>query len=604
MLNQKKEIGMKKGGIIFFLIVFAIGPTAINAKTLYDNFSGTALDPNKWQHTEFVRQVSGGKLISKIQSSTENTIWRNTTHFLNMPSINVIQCEIIVNEATLDTGTDTESFARIDGFFYNSQGLGGASGDVFAAIHIGDRGNGLEAYWEVSEALDDDLTNFNVVNGEIPVQGIDFGNAYTAKLEYDGANTFTFTVAGVSATFDTGPARKGAAVTQYKGLSVGAYSNGGSGTGFASASFDNVYINNQGTLYDDFSTAPLDETKWQNREALREIDDGMVWLVSHSTGGRWDTGLSFSEIHPYIEATVRVDSSSKIEPGDRGIARLDGYFYNDTYGPGNYNKYQGNVWSGIWINYFGDGTLRAACSADKTLDADDTQWKNLFYRDFNLPIVLDRDYRLSVQFTGSHLRYIIKDTVTGRMDVFGYEIKSSVYEPYDEYRTLLSRVFGNSTGGYMAVKFDDINVDVAEPAATFDATGDWEISGSHPWSFSGCDLPDVNDTSPISITQTGNEFTMVVHEDEGDMTIEGKVYGNSYTFLRRDEENGETEIVYGVFNLSQDTSGGGNVTFVWTDGIDYCETGFDIALAKTTTDGSDGDGGGGGGGCFVSGLNK
>jgi hypothetical protein len=169
------------------------------------------------------------------------------------------------------------------------------------------------------------------------------------------------------------------------------------------------------------------------------------------------------------------------------------------------------------------------------------------------------------------------------MDVFVYEISTSVYEPYENSLGLLSRVYGNSTGGYMAVEFDDVYMDVAEPAATYNATGDWQITTSNPWAGSGCDLPDVGETSPVTITQNGNDLTMVVHDDEGDITLTGFVYGDTYAFMMTEENIGETEITYGIFRLSQNTSGAGNVTFIWTDGVERCELGFDVTLAKLSS---------------------
>jgi hypothetical protein len=584
---------------LIFLVVCTFGIQPVTAKTLYDNFSGDFLDSSKWNQGEFVREVSEGKLVMKIHNRTTEEVVRKTAPFVNPSSINTIECDILVSEATLDSGTDPASVARIDGRFYNAQNSGTERGDIWAGLFIGDRGNGLEAWWYVSEATDDAGNNWDDKgNGSLDVPGgLSFNQSYTVKIDYNGANEFTFTVAGVSSSF-IGPVRQAAEFTKYKALETVVNTDGGAGNGYVSASFDNVLTN--GTAYDDFSTAPLDQTKWENLEFVREIENGRLRLTSHSTGDRENARLNFIENPPFIEATVRIDSSSMIDPGDRGITRIDGYFYNDTFGPGNFNGYEGNVWSAIYINYYGDGTLTAACTGDRTLDAADTQQDNLFYREFNLPIVTDRDYKLSIQFTGSYLRFIIKDTVTGRMDVFGYEIITPVNEPYDESRSLLSRVYGDSTGGYMAVEIDNVYTDVAEPVATFDATGDWKLKASNPWTDGVCELPEVGDAA-VTITQVGNDLTLVVHdEDDGDTTLTGFVYGNAYTFKVTSEDGGETETVYGIITLSKNTSGTGSITFIWTDDFERCEAGFDVAISKP----SNGGGGGGGGGCFISAMNK
>ncbi len=184
------------------------------------------------------------------------------------------------------------------------------------------------------------------------------------------------------------------------------------------------------------------------------------------------------------------------------------------------------------LNYNSDGTLKAKCSGDRTLDAGDTQWEDLFYKEFHVPIIFDRAYRLSIHFDGSELRFSCQDTVTGREDIFRYEITTAVYEPYEEYMTLLSRVYGNAAGGYMAVEFDDVYVDIAEPPATYDASDEWELTGSNPWSDSECDLPDVGDSIDLTITQDGNDFTMVVHSDEEETYVRWHaVYGETYRFV-------------------------------------------------------------------------
>ena len=591
---------------LIFLVVCILGIQTATAKTLYDNFSSNLLDSSKWNEGEFVREVSQGKLVMILHNSPTEEYIRKTSPFLNPSSINTIEFDITLSAVTLDSGTDPESFARVDGRFYNAQNSGTERGDIWAGLYIGDRGSGLEVWWYVSEATDDGGNNWDDKgSGSLDVPGgISYNQSYTVKIDYDGANKFTFTVAGVSNSF-TGPVRQGAAYTKYKALETIVYTNGGAGDGSISALFDNVLIN--GSAYDDFSTSPLDQTKWVEQESAREIDNGKVRLVSHSTGNRENTRLNFVQISSYTEATIRINSSSMIDPGDRGIARIDGYFYNDTYGPGsgsNYNGYEGNVWVGFYLNYYGNGTLKAACSGDRSSDAADTQQDNLFYREFNLPIVLDRDYKLSIHFTGSSLRFIIKDTVTGQMDVFGYEISTSVYEPYDKYVSFLSRVYGNSTGGYMAAEFDNVYTDVAEPVATFNATGDWKLTTSNPWTDGACELPEVGDTTNVTITQDSNDFTMVVNDnDEGDITLTGNVYGDTYTFKVIVEDDGETEVLYGAFTLSKSTSGTGSAAFIWTDGVERCESGFDIAFAKSgTSDG--GGGGGGGGGCFIETLNN
>jgi len=462
------------GMIVFFVCSFSF--STVQSKTLYDSFSGTTIDPQKWNDYELVREVVNGKLLSKVGNSANVDDVRNNTPFQNPGSITVIECEITVFQAVLDTGTNLQSVARMDGRFYNTLNEGTEKGDIWAAVSIGDQGSGIEAWWEVWEATDDNGDSWEEKGGgTLDVPGLAYGQAYQVKIDYDGNNNFTFTVHGVDG-FLTGPARLAAENVSYKALETVVSSDGGAGNGFVSASFDDVHVNDQGSAYDDFSISPLDQTNWQDLEFVREVDNGKLRLTAHSDGEREQSRVGFPQIDPYIEAKITIKSNSTIASGDRGIARIDGYIYNDTYGPGNYVGYTGNVWAAIDINYYGDGTLAAKCYGSKALNADDTESEDLFGRTFNLPIILDRAYKLSIHFDGSRLIFTCKDTVTGRMDVSVYNIETSIYEPFDAFRALRSRVYGSSTGGYMAVDFDDVYVDVAEPAATYDANGDWEIT--------------------------------------------------------------------------------------------------------------------------------
>jgi hypothetical protein len=375
---------------------------------------------------------------------------------------------VVVN---LDAGTDNVSFSRVDGRFYNTLNLGTEKGDVWASVNIGDRGIGLEAWWQVFESLDDAGDTWEEKGtGTLTVPGLTEGNPYTTKIEYDGTNGFTFTVAGVSAPF-TGPARQGAEFQSYKGLETGAY--GSSGKGYTSALFDNVYINNQATVYDDFSTAPLDQTKWEHLEFVREIENGKLRLIANSDGDRETSRIEFVGINPYTEATVTVKSESWINSAAKGRTRIDGFFYNDTYGPGSYNGYEGNVWAQVYIDYYDDGTLEAKCYAERVMDADNTSWQELFFQSFPMSIMVDRPYTLSIHFTGTKLIFTCKDTVTGGKVFTEYQITTPANEPYNNFRSLLSRVYGEGSSGYMAVEFDDVYVDIAQPLFTDIPPGFW-----------------------------------------------------------------------------------------------------------------------------------
>ena len=141
--------------VLIFLVVWFFGIQTVTAKTLYDDFSETYLDSSKWNNPEFVREVRQGTLVMKVHNSTTAENARNNTSFSNASSINIIECDISVGVVILDSGSDPESMARVDGRFYKAQASETELGDIWVGLNIGNRGSGLEAWWEVWEATDD-----------------------------------------------------------------------------------------------------------------------------------------------------------------------------------------------------------------------------------------------------------------------------------------------------------------------------------------------------------------------------------------------------------------------------------------------------------------
>ena len=120
--------------------------------------------------------------------------------------------------------------------------------------------------------------------------------------------------------------------------------------------------------------------------------------------------------------------------------------------------------------------------------------------------------------------------------------------------------------------------------ATYDATGRWCCSDSNVWvnpGNAGC-TADPAETSCITITQTGNNFTVV----DGDQTFTGTVNGTTYSFSCGYVDGEGTDItISGQFTLSSCSSGCGSVTWSATDGPYYCNGGNDITLTKVYTQG-------------------
>ncbi|MCK5097315.1 MAG: hypothetical protein KAR45_04390, partial [Desulfobacteraceae bacterium] len=273
--------------IVLSILVMCIGKEGA-ANNLLDDFTGPYISSEKWQNREFVREVTDGKLLSKIGNAGGWGIFNNTTSFQTPHLVNSIQCDIVINTMILDTGNNPKSFVKIEGFFYNTQNSGGATGDVLAEIYIGDRGSGLEAFWDIKEAQDDSLTSWAIINtGSLGLLSpVPF---HTVSLNYnDVTNQFTFDVGGV-AVFVNGPGYQRPAQTWFKGITAGIEADNGSGTGLVSIEVDNVFVNN--VAYDMFDSSPLDRTKWQELEIVREIADHKIRLNVQADSYRSDMAL-------------------------------------------------------------------------------------------------------------------------------------------------------------------------------------------------------------------------------------------------------------------------------------------------------------------------
>jgi len=480
---MKKGDMMKKSAFTIFIVsLFSLLVWNCNAhaqiKLLFDDFSSGYFAENKWWPREYVRYVDNGKYVSKLGNSkgmgaeVAPGVFQVDLSFVDPENIHTIQADISLSEVRLDQqGTNTESYGMLGGRFYNVSSVAGGIGDIWAEIGIGDRGNGLEAFWAVARFTSDDYSQWEFLgNGTINLGStIQIDVPVTAKIAYDGNKTFEFSIDGQSATFVGQDERKSDAYNAYKGLIVGIEATDGSDTGYISATFDNVYINNSSTIYDDFSAATIDLSKWTNSEWVREISNGRLQSIykrSNSTG-QVNTYLSAKDT-PYFEATARIDSSTQISNGAVAVARLQGYYYNDSRGPGSgndYNVYEGDIFVQIRLEYRSDGTLSAIAFVDRSNEPDESNYTNLFSHTFATPIFLDTDYTLSINYEKDTLIFKCND------ETALYTITSPMYPPYGEHRLLRSRLYLDpGESGYLKTQFDNIYIKgpiTATPAINF-----------------------------------------------------------------------------------------------------------------------------------------
>jgi hypothetical protein len=200
-------------------------------------------------------------------------------------------------------------------------------------------------------------------------------------------------------------------------------------------------------------------------------------------------------------------------------------------------------------------------------------WTDLYVGTFNTPIVFDTEYTLSVEFTGS--TFILKCDDEAHQ----YNVTTTVYPPSDgQYRQLQSRIWPHpGESGYMKANFDDVYTGYTAEA-TYDATGTWDVTETDV--EDSCDPNVQPETSTITITQSGNDVTMV--DDEGN-TFTGTANGSYYTLYGEFLEQGETTKVDVTFVLSSSTAGSGSFSVTWTDGVNWCEGGALFTITKQPT---------------------
>ena len=431
------------GIVTLLMFCFTMGD-ALAGKKLLDDFSDPYIDTSKWQQGELVREIAGGKLISKIGGNAEpgDDFILNQLGFFDPNSINSIEAAINLKASRLDNSDTHFAGAQIEGFFYD-----GASGSVWAGIQIGETENGLEASYGISDGG----------GGALPIT-IQYNTDYLVKIEYNElTNEFRFSVNDVSET-GAGPPRVGPSTEDWKALTTGIWGVGSLVSGFTSATFDNVRINNEPTPYDDFSTALLDITKWNEGtlEHVREISNGKLRMNARNTNpGRVSVNSRLVNFdRHYIEAKMLIKSDTQIPAGQQGFARFGGWYYNDSRGPGSGQGYNGNdsdVWVAIMLYNSGGGQQEACAQLWRSDDANATSGTELLWECFPTTISYDTEYKLSIQFTGS--TFIFRCNALAPIT---YKVQTTMYEPYEEWAGFTSRVYADP--GYIKATFDDVYI--------------------------------------------------------------------------------------------------------------------------------------------------
>jgi hypothetical protein len=464
---MKKNIPFAAAALFFIMFCFG---SAKGADILFDDFSTPHLDGARWWPREYVREVTDGQLKLELGNSTgmgaevEPGKFRVFLPFAAPETLNAIEAQVTVSKAILDSVPGSASFIRRGGYFCNT-GSAAAIGDVFAKIIIGDLGNGgLEVFWQVQEKLSESPpSTWDVLDSGtlISAGGVLADTAYRLKISFekliDNRGRLVFEADGHSAVYiSPAPVLDPAGSGKY--ITAGIDADSGFDNGFISGKVDDVRVNNQTTVYDDFSL-PLNFSNWESLEWVRTIDPSRQALKAQiqrtdRTGGA-RTYLARRDTS-FIEARVRLNSDSVFSPGGWGEARLLGFFYNDSHGPGSgldYNGYKGEVFADVSLHVYSDG-IASKIWVGRSENADFSSETEVFRGTFSDPVYWNTDYLLSIRFIESKLIFKCNE------QTIIFPIETPRYQPYVKYRRRLeSKVYLDpGESGYMKAFYDDVRI--------------------------------------------------------------------------------------------------------------------------------------------------
>jgi hypothetical protein len=465
-----------------------------------DDFSSDLIDGSKWRSLEYARYVDQdqGVLRTAVRTDSLGEVSKSSFRFSNPQAIAGVRSEVVLHTLSVtQNDADASAKARICGAFYNSQTTPTSQrGEVWAEVVIGDRGNGLEAYWHVVEFTDDEGSEWNDLDDGILVAPgtLSLNTTYVLELVYDEAggqlhfaiqdSTGTEMASADFACYNRQrPARKPDWF-----LSARAQDD----SGYVDAEFDNVYtkatVNDEFSLYDTFDR--YDAAKWHTNQTCRLIENGQLIAMIQSLGDTEYTISSLQGIPDYFQAEVAVSSESEIAPGDFGTARLDGYFFNDRVPKDQQTGSRGNIFAAVAIEDRA-GDLSAWCYLLRVLDDEDNQTETVWEQEFdNITIQYDTVYTLSVSYTHTALIFSLSDGVNTQRQTYTIPDTTPVYPANGEYRSLRTLFYGseNAAGGVMKAAFDNIVTKSGENGNGDNSDGKKSSGGGGGGGGGGCFL--------------------------------------------------------------------------------------------------------------------
>jgi uncharacterized repeat protein (TIGR02543 family) len=444
-------------------------------QSLYDDFSGASINKDKWGQGELVREIQGGKLISKATAYGSRVI--NNLDFRNPASIAYIEADVTIDRIEGDYDPDDSNKysvpnARLAGFFYNdgtASGAGSHRGEVQGVIRIVLSQGGLKAEWVVWKSLNDEASQGETLGSGIFSDPISLNISYKLSIQFEpslkrftfklGTSVLTWTSTDVINPSNTPWKSIGTDIDFFPAAPSPYY-------GKVSAIFDNLMAKDETgsvVMSDDFSSLTLDSTKWETYEWVREISAGRLRSKvrsSSATTSSVSNDLEFLNPSPIDMVQLKITPVAyQNSQGANVVARLAGDYYNDGTGTGTPGDHRGDVTAQLLIGGTGINPV-AFWVVSRSTDSAGQVPETLASWTFTTPITLGNTYTLSLWWDGSRFIFRINNEETT------YTPTTSIKPPKVPWKSIGTQVLNsNAKEATIEALFDDVVAYYTPPSA-------------------------------------------------------------------------------------------------------------------------------------------
>ena len=471
--------------------IFILISPVVNAE-VFEDFSGS-MSLDKFTSGEINQTVVSGELVlaSRASASSRRNARTSQAFLINSAGVTNYSADLKITELSLGNSETQQAEIRLFGEYYFTD-----VGIAWVSIALGDRGNGLEAWYVIYNDVYDNgqyVSSNTFVQGSLASNGLSLNTSYRASITYDGATGLTFIFNGGTPVTVQGPV-KTADSSNWVGLGTRVRFGNNNSTpndfndelpedgsiAFVSGAVDNV-VTDVGRPSDDFSTTNLDN--WNRLPNSTSIIDGQLELTIAQAGSSRFTqrAVLVQQNLKYFGAKMTLSSQSTPGATARIRARITGYLGNDTFDESNgdiSNGFEGNIFNQITLERLSDGRFRFFVYISRSLDADFNTEDEILFQEVTLgaPIAYDVQYDVAIEQVGNRVNYIFDGVTLVSFDLTTSPVFSgNLYDATSVAFSQLNARIQDGPGKVVAL-FDDIVTQAPMTSATtIDIDGNGEI---------------------------------------------------------------------------------------------------------------------------------